>query len=105
MSPTFEEVIILWCLEKIDNRLPNLVNLAFGHKLVDNLTLKDLQEEIFAKLPQILADNNIEINSSSEKKLKLKEEGKHYYYDISLLLCMFDINKTFDVCCTLRSSP
>ena len=32
LSPTFEEIIILWSLEKIDSRLPNLVNVIFSHR-------------------------------------------------------------------------
>ena len=57
LSPTFEEIILLWCLEKIDRRLPNLVNQTFGHKLMEDFTLKDIQDDIFEKIPQLLEEN------------------------------------------------
>ena len=65
LSPTFEEVILLWCLERIDPRLPAIISQTFGHKLVDGITLKDLQDEIFDRIPQFLeeagkdASNNV----------------------------------------------
>ena len=85
LSPTFEEVILLWSLEKIDPRLPFLVNQTFGYRLIDDLTLKDIQDEIFEKIPQLIEEsldlqNNV-INhenyfGSSRKKLKLEENDK-----------------------------
>ena len=33
LSPTFEEVIVLWCLEKIDPSLPKLVKETFRNQL------------------------------------------------------------------------
>ena len=57
LSPTFEEVILLWSLEKIDPRLPFLVNQTFGYRLIDDLTLKDIQDEIFEKIPQLLEES------------------------------------------------
>ena len=54
LSPTFEEVIILWCLEKIDRRLPYLTSQTYGDKLIGNVTLTDLQEEIFINIPHLL---------------------------------------------------
>jgi hypothetical protein len=60
LSPTFEEVIILWCLEKIDQRLPYLTNQIFGQKLMGDVTLKDLQEEIFLNIPNLLESDKTE---------------------------------------------
>ena len=37
LSPTFEEIIVLWCLEKIDPLLPKLVKETFGNQLQVNL--------------------------------------------------------------------
>ena len=59
MSPTFEDVIILWCLEKIDRRLPYLANQIYGEKLVGDVTLKDLQEEIFINIQNLLGSGKI----------------------------------------------
>ena len=58
LSPTFEEIIVLWCLEKIDTRLPRQVKEAFGERVVGNVTLKDLQKEIFQYLPVLVEKNN-----------------------------------------------
>ena len=54
LTPTFEEVIVLWCLEKIDHRLPDLTNQTFGEKLIGDVTLKDLQPEIFQNIQNLL---------------------------------------------------
>ena len=51
MSPTFEDSIVLWALANIDNRLPNKVERDFGHLMTKHVTLKDLQNEIFQKIP------------------------------------------------------
>ena len=39
LSPTFEEVIVLWSLEKIDTRLPGQVKQAFGERVIGNLSI------------------------------------------------------------------
>ena len=58
MSPTFEETIVLWCLEKIDSRLPMHVNKTFGHQMTGNTTLKDLQIQIFQRISSMIQDLN-----------------------------------------------
>eukprot|EP00088_Acartia_fossae_P062637 TRINITY_DN7576_c0_g1_i2.p1 TRINITY_DN7576_c0_g1~~TRINITY_DN7576_c0_g1_i2.p1 ORF type:complete len:603 (+),score=61.45 TRINITY_DN7576_c0_g1_i2:39-1847(+) len=85
ISPTFEEIIILWCLAKIDHRLPGLANHAFNQKLIDNtLTLKDLEEEIFASIPALLDEREFKHDDAFDKHddvidndgLKFEEEKK-----------------------------
>ena len=63
-SPTFEEIIVLWCLEKIDPDLPELVKQTFKDKLQGSVTLKDLQSEIFHVIPEIL--ENIKVNDQND---------------------------------------
>ena len=83
LSPTFEEVVVLWCLEKIDHSLPRLANQTFGAKLIDDVTLKDLQEEIFKNIPDLLGRKEVLTKSEAKKDAKveskvdacLKEEG------------------------------
>ena len=66
MSPTFEETIVLWCLEKIDSRLPMHVNKTFGHQMTGNMTLKDLQIQIFQRISSMIQDlNDVENNRSA----------------------------------------
>lgn len=66
ISPTFEETIVLWCLEKIDPRLPMHVSKTFGHQMVGNTTLKDLQVQIFQRIPSMIDDlNDAEANRTS----------------------------------------
>ena len=47
LSPSFENAIILWTLEKIDPRLPQKVKRDYGHQMTGNITLKDIQPVIF----------------------------------------------------------
>ena len=66
ISPTFEETIVLWCLEKIDTRLPMHVSKTFGHQMTGNTTLKDLQVQIFQRIPSMINDlNDAEANRAS----------------------------------------
>ena len=63
MSPTFEETVVLWCLEKIDSRLPAHVNKTFGHQMTGHTTLKDLQIQIFQRIGGMIQDlDDIEAN-------------------------------------------
>ena len=63
MSPTFEETIVLWCLEKIDPRLPAHVNKTFGHQMTRHTTLKDLQILIFQRIGGMIQDlDDVEAN-------------------------------------------
>jgi hypothetical protein len=50
ISPTFEEVIILWFLEKVDNKFPERVKASFGDQILAGVTVTDLQEDIFQYL-------------------------------------------------------
>ena len=56
LSPTFEETIVLWALEKIDPRLPAHVNKTFGHQMTGHTTLKDLQVQIFQRIPGMIQE-------------------------------------------------
>ena len=76
LSPTFEEIVVLWCLEKIDTRLPRQVKEAFGERVIGNVTLKDLQKEIFQYLPVIVEKNN-----------KISKEEENFIHEID-----FEVN-------------
>jgi len=66
MSPTFEETVVLWCLEKIDPRLPAHVNKTFGHQMTGHTTLKDLQIQIFQRIGGMIQDiDDIEANRAT----------------------------------------
>ena len=54
LSPSFENAIILWSLEKIDARLPAKVKKKYGHQMTGNVTLKDIQPVIFENIPGML---------------------------------------------------
>lgn len=71
ISPTFEEVIILWCLEKIDSSLPKQVKETFGNQLNGQVTLKDIHNEIFDSIPDFLVCN---IKSSFENQKDIVEK-------------------------------
>ena len=83
ISPTFEETIVLWCLEKIDTRLPMHVSKTFGHQMVGNTTLKDLQVQIFQRIPSMIEDlNDAEANRASA--LNASVPAYESYQDSSL---------------------
>ncbi len=66
MSPTFEETVVLWCLEKIDPRLPAHVNKTFGHQMTGHTTLKDLQIQIFQRIGGMIQDlDDVEANRAT----------------------------------------
>ena len=56
LSPSFENAIILWSLEKIDARLPSKVKKNYGHQMTGNVTLKDIQPVIFENIPLMLEE-------------------------------------------------
>ena len=58
ISPTFECIIMLWCLEKIDMRLPARVQKNFGFRMEGNISLYDLQTAIFKAVPGMLEELN-----------------------------------------------
>ena len=65
LSPSFEDTIVLWSLEKIDPRLPKKVRKDYEHRLTGNTYLIDLQVTIFQSIPSMLEDLNkqAEINA------------------------------------------
>ena len=45
LTPSFENAIVLWSLEKIDARLPSKVKKDYGHQMTGDTTLKDVQPQ------------------------------------------------------------
>ena len=60
LPPMCEELIVVWCLEKIDPSVPKQVKETFGPQLQGDVTLRDLQEEIFKVIPVFLNLNDKE---------------------------------------------
>ena len=56
LSPSFENAIVLWALEKIDPRLPQKVKKDYGHQMTDDTTLRDLQAVIFENITSMIED-------------------------------------------------
>ena len=56
LSPSFEDAIILWALEKIDPRLPAMVKKEYEHQLSQDSFLSDLHPRIFQSVPSMLED-------------------------------------------------
>ena len=56
LSPSFENAIVLWSLEKIDPRLPSKVKKEYGYQMTNNTTLKDVQPVIFENISNMLED-------------------------------------------------
>ena len=79
LSPTFEEIIVVWCLEKINPELPKQVDKAYKDQLQEgDLTLMDLQEEIFQNIPDLLQslDSEEQTKDVNEKSsIKILKPG------------------------------
>lgn len=75
LSPTFEDVIIVWCLEKIDTKLPKQVKNTFGEQLSTTHSLKDLHQEIFKVVPVLL--ESAEFKDVLVKEIKLEDGPEH----------------------------
>lgn len=56
MSPTLENTIVMMWLERIDPRLPSKVSTTFAHQMVGNMSLRDLQPTISARIPSLLQE-------------------------------------------------
>ena len=71
MSPTLENFVVLTWLERIDPRLPDKTAATFGHQIVGNTSLRDLQPEICARIPAMIQEldeasaNRASINAST----------------------------------------
>ena len=69
LTPSFEDAIILWALEKIDPRLPARVARDYEHRLDKDNHLIDLQSTIFQAVPAMLEaldrDANLQSIASS----------------------------------------
>ena len=87
ISPTFENIIILWCLEKIDPCLPNFIKDTFINQLQTNISLLDIHNEIFQVIPEFLEcdfknciKDQVEvienINGNKFKKAKYMEDER-----------------------------
>ena len=58
LTPSFEDAIILWALEKIDVRLPQKVRRDYEHRLSGGTYLIDLQVTIFQSIPTMIEELN-----------------------------------------------
>ena len=56
LSPSQEDTICLWTLEKIDPRLPEKVRKDYEHYLTDDCYLSDLHPRIFQRIPMMLEE-------------------------------------------------
>ena len=56
LSPTFEEVIMLWCLDKIQPNLSKKIKPEFNDRINSGISLIDIKDEIF----QLLSNKNLD---------------------------------------------
>lgn len=64
ISPTFECMIMMWALEKLDPRLPSKVKKNFGFRMEGDITLMDLQTAVFQAVPGMIE----ELDESADAK-------------------------------------
>ena len=56
LSPSFENAIVLWALDRIDPRLPAKVKKNYGHQMTGDVTLKDIQPVVFENIEGMLEE-------------------------------------------------
>ena len=56
LSPSFENAIVLWALEKIDPRLPSKVKKNYGYQMTGNMTLRDIQPVVFENIDLMIEE-------------------------------------------------
>ena len=71
LSPTFEEVLILWCLDKINPNLSKKIKSAFNPQLNAGVSIKELKDDIFNYFSG--KEFMEEINEKSSNSLKCKD--------------------------------
>ena len=74
LSPSFESAIVLWSLEKIDPRLPARVKKNYGHQMVGNVTLRDIQPQIFENISAMLSELDSESNTRAIASLSTSDD-------------------------------
>ena len=52
LTPTFEDIVLLWCLEKVDSSFPGKIRKNFGDQINSGTPLKELEIEIFKYLSE-----------------------------------------------------
>ena len=65
LTPSFEDTIVLWALEKIDARLPAKVRKDYEHRLSGDTYLVDLQPTIFQSIPSMLEELDRQVDAHS----------------------------------------
>ena len=65
LTPSFEDAIVLWALEKIDARLPAKVRKDYEHRLSGDTYLVDLQPTIFQSIPSMLEELDRQVDAHS----------------------------------------
>ena len=77
LSPSQEDTICLWALEKIDPRLPEKVRRDYEHYLTEDCYLSDLHPRIFQRVPMMLEemDQAAHIASMSVQLSNLSVQG------------------------------
>ena len=84
LTPSFEDAIVLWALEKIDPRLPARVARDYEHRLDKDNHLIDLQTTIFQAVPAMLEamDRDANLQSiASSAAITPSHPDQDYYSD------------------------
>ena len=72
ISPFLEDLMIIWCLEKINPKLPTQVEDKFS-KLLSNSYLFDMTSQIFESIPDLLTNGPIERDNNKTVSNTVKE--------------------------------
>ena len=102
LSPTFEEVIMLWCLEKIDPLLPSQVKKIFSQQFENKWCLTELQGDIFEVIPVLLdldRKEGLDIAGYTDKvstKYVVKNETTELYLEEDLKIEEVEVSNDDD---------
>ena len=81
ISPTYECTIMMWALEKLDPRLPNKIKKDFGFRMEGDVTLMDLQTDIFQAVPGMIE----EMDETADARAIVVGDGDHDEPQLSAL--------------------
>ncbi len=75
ISPTFQDVIILWCLEKVEPTLPSLIKEKFSDVLKEQHLLKNINNLIFQEVSNLYNSSTKEAHKYLNKTLKKENDN------------------------------
>ena len=75
LTPSFENAIVMWTLEKIDPRLPARVKKNYGYQMTGQTTLKDIQPTVFENIDLMIEELDQAQNSKAFSSYAIDDDS------------------------------